>query len=488
MSNFLDFMHDIDIISKSPNNFIFQKNSNKTTFGGCLTIVYVLSVIIIFYYYEFKFFSDVNYQITSYVSQKFVLNKNEQLKFGESKKYNPILQIKFSLYDNNNEPLSDKFILYDWSNEQIIPRDKIIKRRVSDIFISVFYQCPKNDNQCEIDSVDRKSKYELRFEYRGFYLDLQSENPLDLLDENIFHSAYLYFNPDSKIEASYKWTVVRCEDEKGLFDFSESNQNKKIKENDNIYIGGKFQKYDTIILSKNTIYPKIKDKRFVFDFKVYGIKHINNFIYEDYKRKEKSIFDYFAYIFSYWFSLYNGLSFFITTLYSQSFDKYKIIENILSYQIEKLSYKKRQTNIINKIKNIEMKDNLLSNDSLIELNANSINDDDNSLIDDMNKNDNLVENTQKNITEHKDHRILPKRTFLDFIFNFCYCCRKNRFISERQQIICDCNDIILKHYSIEKILYNQFLLENLLKDYQWNNPQLKNILNHKSLKRFKNII
>ena len=345
------------------------------------------------------------------------------------------LQIKFSLYDNIGEPLSEKFILYDWSIEEIIPRDKIIKRRASDIFISVFYQCPKNDNQCEIDSVDRKPKYELRFEYRGFYLNLQSENPLDLLDENIFHSAYLNFNPDTKLETSYKWTVVRCEDEKGLFDFSESNQNKKIKENDNIHIGGKFQKYDTIILSKNTIYSKIKDKSFLFDFKVYGIKHTNNFIYEDYKRKKKSIFDYFAYIFSYWFSLYNGLSFFITKLYSQSFDKYKIMENILSNQMEKLSYKKRQINRINKINNININDNLLYSNSFIELNENIINDVDNSLIDDMNKKRNLVENTQKNITEHKDHRILPKKTFFDFIFNFCYFCKENRFISERQQII-----------------------------------------------------
>ena len=239
MSDFIDFMRFIDIISKPPNNIIFQKNSNKTTFGGFLTIIFVLSAIVILFYYEFKFFADINYQITSYVSQRFILNEDEKLKFKESEKYNPTLQIKFSLYDNYDNPLSDKFILYDWSNEEIIPRDKIIKRRVNDIFISVLYQCPKNDNQCEIDSVDRESQYEFRFEYRGFYLNLQSEKPLDLLDENIFHSNYLYFNPDIKIETSYKWIVIRCEDEKGLFDFSESNQNKKIKENDNIFIGGK---------------------------------------------------------------------------------------------------------------------------------------------------------------------------------------------------------------------------------------------------------
>ena len=194
--------------------------------------------------------------------------------------------------------------------------------------------------------------------------------------------------------------------------------------------------------------------------------------------KEKiSIFDYLADVFSYWLSIYNGLSFFINTLYLQSFDKYKIMENILSKQRGKLFYEKKQTNV---------EDNLLDNDSFIELNDNTINGDDNSLIDDIKIKENIIENTKN--TEHKEHRILPKKTFLDFILNSFYCCSENSFISDRQQIICDCNKIILKHYSIENILYNQFLLENLLVDYKWNDPQLKNILNHKSLKRFKNTI
>ena len=257
MSFCLDYIHKIDYVSKSPNNIIFQKNSNSTTFGGCLTIIYAISVLSIFYFYEYKFFTDLEYQITSYVSQTIILNKDQKLKFKESEKYNPELEIKFSLYDNNNKPLSDKFILYDWSIKEIIPRETIIKRRVSDIDISVLYQCPNNDNQCEIDSIDRAANYELRFEYRGFYLDLQSENPLGLLKENIFHSDYLNFNPDTKIGTSYKWTVVRCEDEKGFF---ESGLNDEIKENDNIYIGGKLKKYESFLFSKNTIKTDIKDK------------------------------------------------------------------------------------------------------------------------------------------------------------------------------------------------------------------------------------
>ena len=32
------------------------------------------------------------------------------------------------------------------------------------------------------------------------------------------------------------------------------------------------------------------------------------------------------------------------------------------------------------------------------------------------------------------------------------------------------------------------MLENLLKDYKWNNPELNNILNNNSLNKIKNLI
>ena len=45
-----------------------------------------------------------------------------------------------------------------------------------------------------------------------------------------------------------------------------------------------------------------------------------------------------------------------------------------------------------------------------------------------------------------------------------------------------------KHYSVENILYNQIMIENLLRDYKWNNPELKNIFNNNSLHYLKIIL
>ena len=50
--------------------------------------------------------------------------------------------------------------------------------------------------------------------------------------------------------------------------------------------------------------------------------------------------------------------------------------------------------------------------------------------------------------------------------------------SEKQEFLYVCNEILHKYISIDYILYNQIKLENLLKDYKWNNPKLSKIENN----------
>ena len=73
--------------------------------------------------------------------------------------------------------------------------------------------------------------------------------------------------------------------------------------------------------------------------------------------------------------------------------------------------------------------------------------------------------------------MLPKLHFYDFLFNNFYskkCCA-----GSKQELISTCNEIVSKYNSIDYILYNQIKLENLLKDYKWNNPKLNDIQNNK---------
>ena len=72
---------------------------------------------------------------------------------------------------------------------------------------------------------------------------------------------------------------------------------------------------------------------------------------------------------------------------------------------------------------------------------------------------------------------LPKLRFFDFFINNIYnkkcCCTSNK-----QELLSICNKILYKYISIDYILYNQIKLENLFKDYKWNNPKLNNIENN----------
>ena len=81
---------------------------------------------------------------------------------------------------------------------------------------------------------------------------------------------------------------------------------------------------------------------------------------------------------------------------------------------------------------------------------------------------------------------LPKYHFLNFIFNLfsCNCCERGKV----QKSITICNNIIERYYSIENLIYSQFMLENLLKDYKWNNPDLNTIKNNELIYKLEQII
>ena len=108
-------MRKLDILSPSPNSFIFQKESNKTLFRGILSLIYLISIFFIYLYYRVIFYLSPPYEITSFTSTQRILTKEQKNKFEQSEKYNPNLLFKFSLLDNYGTNLSERFILFDES-------------------------------------------------------------------------------------------------------------------------------------------------------------------------------------------------------------------------------------------------------------------------------------------------------------------------------------------------------------------------------------
>ena len=117
-------MRKIDILSQSPNNFIFQKESNQTLFGGVLSLIFLIIAFLILISYRVRFYINNQYEVTSFFSHEVAFSESQRIEFEQSKEYNPILKLSFSLVDDHGKPLSDRFILVDF-NKRSIERDEI---------------------------------------------------------------------------------------------------------------------------------------------------------------------------------------------------------------------------------------------------------------------------------------------------------------------------------------------------------------------------
>ena len=147
--------------------------------------------------------------------------------------------------------------------------------------------------------------------------------------------------------------------------------------------------------------------------------------------------------------------------------RYLKLNNIL-YKNEIINYENKENNIDkdldDDINNIDSNDNSRKSSLIITENNSEINNEEDELL---------------------QMKIMPKFSFIQFFCNnlYCNCCNKFR----KQEFLYICNQIMLKYLSIDSILYYQMELENILKDYKWNNPILKNIEKNALIKKLKNI-
>ena len=189
-----------------------------------------------------------------------------------------------------------------------------------------------------------------------------------------------------------------------------------------------------------------------------------------------SIFDSIASICSLTTTLYEIVTFIFCGFYSNSFDNYKIIEKILLNKI-KIDINKKESFIELSEEKDDKKNNLLSEQEKENL----------IIINDNNENNNMKKDDKQDINKSNDvDWKVPKFHFYDFFYNNIY---MQKFCdSSTQKIISACNDLISKYFSIDTVIYNQLKLENLFKDYKWNNPQLNSVENINLISEIKNLM
>ena len=95
-------------------------------------------------------------------------------------------------------------------------------------------------------------------------------------------------------------------------------------------------------------------------------------------------------------------------------------------------------------------------------------------------------NYVEEMIEKEKNIYLPKLSFFDFFLRNIYCkkCKKNK----KQEIINICNQIIAKYSSIDRVIIYLMKIDNLYKDYKWNNPKLNDLKSDESLKTLYNLL
>ena len=317
-------MNCLDFISESPRNYIFQKNANKTNFGGVITLLYLLTLIIISIIYIYDFYRNGEYEVNYLTINQFNLDQSE---IKNDPDINPYKQFMFDLHSRqSNYNLSERFLLYDMKKYDFIPRNSIINQRVSDLDMAILYKCENIiENVCILNDSDYydPSGYIIKTTFNGFRLLHNEEIPLQKDIINFTDYEYFSFNyPQFRV---FIWQVIRYEEIKGLFKkiFDSLVLGKDEKEE---YIDGYIPSTELFVIDNY----KLRDINGTKYKIIYRIMMSNKYDkYIKYKRIRKGLFDVIGNICSF-IPLLNFI--FISLIfkfYSKNFDNYKIIERIL---------------------------------------------------------------------------------------------------------------------------------------------------------------
>ena len=488
-------MKIFDFLSEYPKLFIFKKESNKTNFGGILFLIYIILMIIISLVYILDYALNEKYSIENFSVFNFTGDDNVEFSLNDDIELNPYLDINITFIDvfvdnyvtvhtnTNNGANIKEFLEKKYFIQNGFPIYYYeLKEKVNLTDFTISFKCGDDRNCTEFkEFISYYGYFYMPIGFFNFFypgmINHNEEPPIQKIEgkSNYFISRV---TPPSELGikiCNYDWEVIKYKDRRTLVDSLTKNKReyysghvKNEQKSSEVLV--KFDNYMNYILYNESVGYFIDFLRVAFNN-----KHQEYLLY---KRTKRQFMDVIASI----GALFSTIKFFFSlafSFYSKNFDNYEIIGNILNPPKEKKeinihsskSKKDENNNLINEINNL---------DKLIE--------------DDLDKNKNLLNNkeykinndygfNEENIPDYSDNS-LKKLHFYDFFYNNIYskCCGKNK----NQELINNANEIIYKYLSIDSLLYNQIKLENLFKDYKWNDPALNDIKNNRMIINLKN--
>ena len=467
-------LHKLDFLSDSPQVFIFQQNSNKTNLGGILSLIYLIVFLILALYYISIYILEDNYSV-QYLFYEQMRTRNEEEKMLNDERYNPLFDINIKLFDgpwDDSRTPDDRFVVMDYISKSVFQYG-IQRKTFSEVYYLILYDCLNNTKEnCIIDKNLLYNNY-LTFvlHYNGYILDHQNKASPLYRYENGLGNIYRFPLDESK-EYRNTWSIIKYKEEKGFFSFFDLINNQD--EDYGKYIGIR-QSSSKIIDIKDPFYNSTFIKQSYIILGIVGFE-LDFHHYEEYQRTPKSLLTTLSNICSLGMTVFNGFCLIFRSIYSNNFDNYKILEKIL------FNNQTKNKKDVNNKKIIELSNDFNKTDTLIDKPI-----EENNLIIQNNELDKEDKRVNNNIYINNKDIKLPKLHFYDFLFNNIYFIKLFKR-NNKQEIISKCNEIIYKYYSIENVLYNQIRLENMIKDYKWNDSGLSDFTNNELIIQLKNFI
>ena len=484
-------MKAIDFLSESPFSklSIFNKKRNKTNLGGFIVLIELISIILLIFIFLYDHFNfdrySIQYTSVFKVGTDVILEKDKIYeKFDLNKNFT------FELQTDYGDSLSDNFEIRELKKDNIdgalINRTKGINEKPSQLRVAIYYKC-QNESYCKLrNDYNEETKFYFVFKinYDGFYIEHQFTNPIQNLGGKIQEACIFSF--ETTTLTKFVWRNILYKEEEGMW----ARIFRKLlkKEPETKYLG--------YIESSNTMPINTEGKwHNMHSYKLLAIIEMENNIYSyiEYRRKENSIWVTFANI----FSLIRTLNFccvLFMSYYSKNYDNYNIIQFIMSEKYNNNLIRNNLTNCtieINKLNKAPEHNEI--NEKTKEPKIDKKEEPYYPLLKENNKDEKLVINEVKTDIDINDYENYNynnyegiKISFFQFFINHFYCGTSKK--NKKQEIIKCCNEIISKYLSIEQLTYNQIMLENLLKDYKWNNSSLNNLKNNELIIKLNNLL
>ena len=463
-------MDYLDFFSESPKVYIFNKETNKTKFGGFLFIIFIVVMIIISlaYILDFAFNNSYKVEFTRYFNSTSMmrLNKTDFIKYFP-RELDQEFSFKINIRNHNFDPIienevNEEFVFF-YNGARIYPNE-IIKSKLSLMELKIYFKC--QDKECKPKTP--VEHYILEIKYNGFELYHQNDTDPPLQkNKNKYFLFFAGFSFDYSYYIHLKWETIKYEEERGVPKLFNPFQTEKEE-----YISG------YISSSYSTLIPEDKDTS--LRYLAYVKLDYDYTGYSQYKRKKTGFLDVLSNIGAL-FSTIRIFFLFFFRYYSNSFNNYKIIEKIL---LSKNIYSNSEIELNDDLQKPKNDINLKSyktENKMTELLMK-----DNSSEKKLSINDDINEEVLDEKDEDRPLEEFPKHSFFEFFYNniYCKCCKKRK----SQEIINVYNEILFKYFSVDTILYNQIKLENILKDYHWDNPTLNSIEKNNLIIKLKRII